>query len=215
MDQINYTVHKLFPVPVYRSKIRVDTLTYHKLTNGFEWDENDSYGGEIITHRETKERHILDLPQFLGLKKQVQDHVDTFAFKILECQKDIAWQITTSWVNEVVKGGYSSMHTHANSLISGVMYLNVDERSGGIAFHKEPSYKPLWYDTVRIDFDETTDFTTDASVFIPAHNDILIFPSTLAHSVLINESDIIRYSLAFNVFPKGVFGRGGNSELTI
>ena len=215
MDQVNYTIHKLFPTPVYRSKISVDTLTYHKLTNGFEWETNDRYMLEFITHKETKERHILNLPQFSGLKKQVQDHIDTFAFKVLGCQKDITWQVTTSRVNEVVKGGYSSMHSHANSLISGVMYLNVDERSGGIAFHKEPSYKPLWHDTIRIDFDEITDFTTEASVFIPAHNDILIFPSILAHSVLINESDITRYSLAFNAFPKGTFGRGGNSELTI
>ncbi len=215
MAEVNYTVHKLFPTPVYRSKVNVDTLTYHKLTNGFEWETNDKYRGDIITHKETKERHILDLPQFAGLKKQIQNHVNTFAFEVLACQKDISWQITTSWVNEVVKGGYSSMHTHANSLISGVMYLNVDEKSGGLAFHKEPSYKPLWHDTIRIDFDDITDFTTDASVFIPAQNDILIFPSILAHSVLINESDIVRYSLAFNVFPKGVFGKGGNSELTL
>lgn len=214
MDQIkNYTVHKLFPTPVYRSKISVDTLTYHKLTAGFEWETNDSYGGDIITHKETKERHILE--HFAGLKKQVQDHVNKFAFEVLECQKDISFEITTSWVNEVVKGGYSSMHTHANSLISGVMYLNVDERSGGLAFHKDPSYKPLWHDTIRIDFDEITDFTTEASVFLPAKNDILIFPSILAHSVLINESDLVRYSLAFNAFPRGVFGRGGNSELTL
>lgn len=217
MDQINYTIHKLFPTPVYRSKVNVDVLTYHKLTSGFEWENEDRYvySGDFITHKETKERHILDLPQFSGLKKQIQDHIDTFAFKVLASQKDIVWQITTSWVNEVVTGGYSSMHTHANSLISGVMYLNVDDKSGGIAFHKEPSYKPLWHDTIRVDFDEITDFTTEASVFIPAKNDILMFPSILSHSVLINESDITRYSLAFNVFPRGIFGKGGNSELTI
>lgn len=215
MDQVNYTVHKLFPTPVYRSKVSVDTLTYHKLTSGFEWEVPNNYGNDIITHKETKERHILDLPQFAGLKKQVQNHVNKFAFDVLACQKNISWQITTSWVNEVVKGGYSAMHTHANSLISGTLYLNVDERSGGLAFHKEPSYKPLWHDTIRIDFDQITDFTTEASVFLPAQNDILLFPSILAHSVLINESDIVRYSLAFNVFPRGVFGQGGNSELTL
>lgn len=215
MDQINYHVHKLFPTPVYRSKINVDTLTYHKLTHGFEWEKEDRYGGDIITHKETKERHILDLPQFSGLKKQVQSHIDTFAFEVLGVQKDLTWEITASWVNQNDKGDYSTMHTHANSLISGVMYLNVDEKSGGIAFHKDPSYKNLWADTLCLDFEGNSDFVIDASVFIPAQFDILIFPSTLRHSVLINESDILRHSLAFNAFPRGILGKGGNCELRL
>ena len=215
MDQINYHVHKLFPTPVYRSKISIDTLTYHKLTNGFEWEENDRYQGEYITHRETKERHILNLPQFSGLKKQVLGHINNFAYDVLKVQNDITWEMTTSWVNQCLKGQYSSMHTHANSLISGVMYLNVDEKSGGLAFHKDPGYKNLWGDTLCLDFVGDSDFTNEASVFLPAQYDILIFPSTLRHSVLINESDTVRYSLAFNSFPRGTFGKGGNSELTL
>lgn len=216
MAQVDYHVHKLFPTPVYRSKVNIDVLTYHKLaTDNLEWETEDRYGGAIITHKETKERHILNLPQFAGLKKQVQNHIETFAFNVLEVQKDIRWEITTSWVNQVVKGGYSSMHTHANSLISGVMYLSCDEKTGGLAFHKDAGYQRLWHDTIRLDFDKITDYTSEASVFMPAVNDILIFPSILAHSVLINESDLVRYSLAFNAFPRGVFGRGGNSELTL
>ncbi len=214
MDQVSYNVHKLFPTPVYRSKVTFDTLTYHKLI-GFEWEVNDSYGSDIITHKETKNRRILDLPQFSGLKKQVQSHINNFVFDVLKAQKEQSWEITTSWVNEVEKGGYSAMHTHANSLISGTLYLNVDDKTGGIAFHKDISHKTLWHDTVRVDFDEISDYTTEASLFLPVTGDILLFPSILSHSVLINESDIVRHSLAFNVFPRGVFGKGGNSELIL
>lgn len=215
MDKIDYSIHQLFPIPLYRGKVDIDTLTYHKLTNGFEWEDTDRYGGAIITHKETKERHILNLPQFSGLKKQIQKHVDIFVYDVLGTQKDLCWEITTSWVNLVETNGYSATHWHSNSLISGVFYINTDPKSGAIVFHKDRSHKTLWGETLCIDFEKQTDLNSDACGFLPVNGDLLMFPSILNHSVLKNESDIPRYSCAFNVFPKGVFGKGGNSELTL
>ncbi len=214
MDQVNYQIHKLFPIPVYRSKVNVDTLTYHKLI-GFEWEDSDRYGGEMITHKETINRRILNLPQFANLKSQIQEHINKFAYEIIGAQRDHKWEITTSWVNKVEPGGYSANHWHSNSLISGVFYLNTDEKSGAIVFHKERMHHTLWGDTLCIDFEKDTEVNSTATGFLPANGDILLFPSILNHSVLVNESTIDRYSLAFNVFPRGVFGQGGNSETTL
>lgn len=214
MDQVNYTVHQLFPVPVYRSTVDVDTLTYHKLIN-FEWEDPGYQDGSTPTHKETAERHILNLPQFSNIRKQVQFHVNRFVFDIIGVEKTHEWEITTSWVNKSAPGDFHSVHWHSNSLISGTFYLNADPDTGAIVFHKDRGFKNLWGDTICIDFDHLTDYSTTASAFLPNVGDLLIFPSNLNHGVLENRSSIDRYSLAFNVFPRGVFGKGGNSELTL
>ena len=214
MAQVDYSVHQLFPIPLYRGKVDIDTLTYHKLIN-FEWEVGQAYAGERISHKETKERHILNLSQFSGLKKQLQKHIDIFAYEVLGTQKDLSWEITTSWVNKAEPGDWHSAHWHSNSLISGVFYLNTDPKSGAIVFHKDRSHRTLWGDTLCIDFENQTDYNSDACGFLPAIGDLLMFPSILNHSVMQNESSIPRYSCAFNVFPKGILGKGGNSELSI
>ncbi len=40
-------------------------------------------------------------------------------------------------------------------------------------------------------------------VITPAHGRLCLFPSYLRHKVEKNESDVTRYSLAFNILPKG------------
>ena len=42
--------------------------------------------------------------------------------------------------------------------------------------------------------------------FNPYNNLLILFPSELHHKILINKSDTIRYSLAFNLVPTGLLG---------
>ncbi len=211
---MNHSIINLFPIPLYRSKINpIDVITYNKIIN-FEW-EDPGYVGMSPTHKETAERHILNLDSFAGLKKNIQDHIDYYVYNVLGVSKDQTWEITTSWVNKSEPGNYHATHWHSNSLVSGVVYLSTTLETGAICFHKERSHKNLWGDTICIDFDTNTDYNIEALAMAPDVNEILIFPSILNHSVLENTSSVDRYSLAFNVFPRGVMGKGGNSEIRI
>jgi uncharacterized protein (TIGR02466 family) len=100
-------------------------------------------------------------------------------------------------------------------MISGVIYLLTTENSGAICFHKDRTVKNIFTDTIRIDFSNQNNWNTEVLGFKPMNNDILLFPSILNHSVSINDSNEDRYSLAFNVFPRGIIAAGGNSELTL
>jgi uncharacterized protein (TIGR02466 family) len=211
---MNHQILDLFSIPLYQSKINtIDIITYTKLTTS-EW-EDPGYSDIPVTHKETSERHILNLPYFSKLKKEVQDHVDFYVYEILGVSKAQSWEITTSWVNKSSPGNYHSNHWHSNSMVSGVLYLSSDSKSGAICFNKDRGHSNLWGDTICIDFEKDTPYNIESVGVIPKVNDILIFPSILNHSVLINQSNIDRYSLAFNVFPRGIVGKGGNSELTL
>lgn len=211
MAEIKHEVIPLFSIPLYKSELSpLDPLTYQKLIN-HEWEKNEGF----VTHVETAERHLLDRPEYKGLKQAIQIHIDHFAYEVIGSQRDLCWEITTSWVYRSVNGDYHTSHWHSNSLISGVFYINTNPDSGAIVFHKDKEHKNLWGDTLRIDWDKETDYNTEAVGILPKTNQLLMFPSILAHSVLTNTSNDNRYSLAFNVFPRGTFGKGGNSEVTL
>lgn len=211
---MKHQIHELFSIPVYQSTIPpIDQSTFDRLIS-FEW-EQASYNIEKPDHKETAERHILDLPEFVNLRRNVQHHIDYFVYEVLGVSHDQQWRITTSWVNKTVEGGSTSAHWHSNSLISGVVYLKTTPGTGAICFHKEKSHKTLWTDTIKIDFEKTTDYNTDAVALMPLSHQILMFPSLLTHSVLEHNDTEDRYSLAFNVFPRGVIGHGGNCEISL
>jgi len=208
---MKHEIIPLFSIPLYKAELSpLDPLMFQKLTNN-EWEKTEGF----VTHVETAERHLLDRPEYKGLKKAIQQHVDYFAYEVLGCQRDLTWEITTSWVNRSKNGDYHANHWHSNSLISGVFYIYTNPSSGAIVFHKDKNHKNLWGDTLRIDWDKETDYNSEAVGILPKTNELLMFPSILAHSVLSNTSNESRYSLAFNVFPRGVFGESGNSELTL
>lgn len=212
---MTFNVQNLFAIPLYRSSIDpVDPVTLKKLKS-FEYTEQ-GYLDYNDQHCETVDRHILDHQDFRSLKHQIKKHIDRFVYEVIGVEKKQQWEITTSWINKnPPKEGNHFIHYHANSLISGVIYLEVDENTGAICFHKDKFYNNLWGETLCIDFDQLTEYNTKKIGILPRQNEILMFPSFLSHSVLNNEADIDRYSLAFNVFPRGIIGQGGNGELTL
>lgn len=211
---MTYEVMGLFSIPVYRSKIpAINQLTLTKLLN-FEYEQS-RYDNEIATHKESANRYVLDLPDMSGLRKLVQEKIDEYVHDVLGISHAQTWEITTSWVNLAEPGEYHSNHTHSNALISGVLYLKVDPKTGVLCFHKNAEQKTLFTNTIFVEFDRITEWNTESVGVQPDPFDILLFPSTLAHSVFENESTENRFSLAFNVFPRGTVGKGGNSELKL
>lgn len=208
---MSYRVHNLWPVPVYQTTIAgVDPITFEYLMNL----EVSNFDEKNFTHFETPKRKILNSPQLKNLKKQIDHHIDYYVHELLGATRKQKWEITTSWLNKSMPGGWHDLHWHSNSMVSGVWYPKVPANSGAICFHKERSHTNLWRDTLCIDFDNITEYNSEAAI-MPELNTLLLFPSILNHSVLDNKSNDARYSLAFNVFPRGIIGEDGNSELIL
>jgi len=108
-------------------------------------------------------------------------------------------KITQSWLNINPPGSYHHLHSHKNSILSGVLYIDCMETSGEFRVYK---HEALRRDIGAVVTNHNL-FTYDYIKFIPNKFDLYLFPSNLKHSVEKNESDKNRLSIAFNTFYQG------------
>ena len=140
-------------------------------------------------------RKILD--DFPEVKEIMMSYFNLYKDEVLNLgPTDFA--ITTSWITQTGKGGYSHEHRHSNSLYSCVFYFD-DGDGGQLEFSGNPSTSIF-----ELNYGSNDNmYNTDSIEVKPRKNMLVIFPSNLEHRVLENTSDMYRYSLAFNLFPVG------------
>lgn len=191
-------VKGIFPTPIYYNSI-TKNLTDKELTiiNKLETYKNE---GNLVSQN----NFILDT-KLKSLKKEILKHIN-FYFDNILLAKDVKPYITQSWVNYTKLGQYHHKHTHPNSLVSGVLYINADEKNDAINFHKDK------YSEIHIQTKESNFFNSNSFMLPVKTNDLVLFPSSLYHSVFYKTGSNVRISLAFNVYVKGILGH--KKELT-
>ena len=73
-------------------------------------------------------------PQLRMLVRTLEPHVVEFGELILG--ERLPWSIKELWVNVLETGGRQALHNHANSFISGVLYLTDSDPSANTMFVK-------------------------------------------------------------------------------
>lgn len=137
------------------------------------------------------------------IKKIILDNFKNYNKEILKLNCEFV--ISTSWVTKVVKNSYSQIHCHKNSFYSGVLYFGdySSESSGKIEFNT-----PLLpFTDFLIIPEEFNIFNSLIWNLPPQKNRLIFFPSYLQHRITEHSDMNVRYSLAFNIVPKGKYGR--------
>lgn len=112
----------------------------------------------------------------------------------------MGWSIKEMWVNVLDTGGHQAMHNHANSFISGVVYLTKTHASSQTVFMKSPGGADFLF---KNDHNGTTPNAFNADKWIspaPEPGDMVLFPSYLMHAVPPNQGER-RITLSFNAIP--------------
>ena len=91
--------------------------------------------------------------------------------------------------------------------LSGVYYLKTDTNTGNLVFHKNHIYTNTFHQSIRFEYDDSNNLNTGQYIMDVEEACKILFPSHLEHSVDENKSDEQRYSLAFNFYVKGDFGK--------
>jgi uncharacterized protein (TIGR02466 family) len=146
---------------------------------------------------------LFERPDFESLKFYLLEQIHVYTQQILKISTEYNFYITTSWANKHNTSDFSQEHDHANSLISGIVCVDVDKDSGNIIFYNPQQNMGL---SLQFDFAEYNEFNSNKLEINPIVGDLFLFPSSLKHSVSKNLSNIDRYTLAFNVFAHGKFG---------
>lgn len=122
------------------------------------------------------------------------------AFGALLFGETIGWSLKEMWVNVLDTGGRQAMHNHANSFISGVVYLTPTHPDSRTVFMKSPGGTDFAF---RNDHPGTRSGPYNADKWIspaPEPGDMVLFPSYLMHAVPPNPGGR-RITLAFNAIP--------------
>jgi hypothetical protein len=194
-------VQEIFPTPIYFSSLE------RKLSKE-EFNFINKHKKEL--HKNTgnltsNNNYILEEKPFKKLKKEMFSCVEDYANNVL-CYKNVTPYITQSWLNFTEENEYHHIHEHPNSLISGVFYINADENNDAIKLFNTK------YLMIRPEVTTWNVWNSLSWRFPVKTGLIILFPSSLTHSVDFKKGNNTRVSLAFNVFVKGILG--DNKSLT-
>ena len=182
---------KIFPKVIGIIKETDDSLFEKELHYLTELNYID-YGNNMGISENT---YILNDPKLSRCKEYIIKNLEDYKN---EMGWDCKFFITQSWVIVDNKGVSTYQHTHPNSFLSGVLYLqNLD--SVPLEFH--PSDYPTIQPTIKY-YNINNSLKWDVSL----KNGLVIFPSNLRHSAPPNTSDIPKVAISFNVFINSKIG---------
>lgn len=208
--QTNYEILELFPTPVFTTNLPQEFASvvpwFYKQEMLSEEVDSPNYG------ERSKNSYILNEPECSKLGNYILSIVPQFG-KTLGFDYD-SYKFGQSWLSYKHPGQHHTMHSHPNSLISGVFYFGEPvEKTPAIKFHKPIMGTNVSYIAPKeiADKRESKYGWKEFSVeFSPGL--LLLFPSHLNHSVPLNKTDTTRCSLAFNIVPS--IGFGDETSLT-
>ena len=190
-------VQRIFPTPVYKTIIGREIL--NKETKAVEKYLKDVECNTGLNFN-SKNNYVLKDKSFKDLNKFLQFHIENFFYKVFHADPKNKIYITQSWLNITTENQSHHTHEHPNSFISGVFYFSA-EKEDSIKFSSPIRYNQIQPKTIKYTEDNS------GSWMIPITTGLLIlFPSSLEHSVLNKKENNQRISLAFNTFIKGDIG---------
>lgn len=146
------------------------------------------------------DQQVLSRPEFSQVRAEVEELCVQFAQAHGHVVEGV--QICSSWANSLPDGHRINQHNHANSYISGCIYLT---EGSPIEFFNAGLNDQVFNFAPEKRFDPTNGMTFGSVYFDVAPGQVLLFPSGLVHAVRRN-SGPTRYSIAFNALPTGLFG---------
>ena len=121
---------QLFPIPLlilpYKQPIDKE-LAYLKTISYREQKQNGNFRSD--------DSYLLRNEKFKYIKNFLKESVDKFTTNVLNTKQRLV--ITQCWANRNPKGSKHHEHVHPNSIVSGVMYFQINEKLPPISFSKE------------------------------------------------------------------------------
>ncbi|MBR0566851.1 hypothetical protein J5J83_12075 [Azoarcus sp. L1K30] len=187
----------IFPVPIMRVPSVLDEALVTGLVEHFSvlaTQENNA--SDNLVH--TAMLRPSDSPLLVEAAARVTPAV--IEFGALLFGERLGWSLKEMWVNVMGFGGRQAMHNHANSFISGVIYLTEIHRESRTMFMKSPGGVEFSF---KNDHAGVVTGPYNGEKWIspqPQPGDLVLFPSYLMHAVPPNRGEV-RMTMPFNAIP--------------
>ncbi len=170
--------------PIDKELAFLKTISYREQKQNGNYRSDDSY--------------LLRKEEFKNIKNFLGESVQKYTKGILNSDQRLV--ITQFWANRNPKGSNHHEHVHPNSIISGVMYFQINEKSPPIQFSKERQ------DGIKLDPIKYNNYNSETFMLPCKPGELIMFPSSLKHSVPTNQSEEERISVSFNTFCIDIIG---------
>jgi len=187
----------LFPTPFMRAPMTLSSSLVRGLVEHFvNFAVRNNNSSTNLTH--TAMLKPSDSPLFVEAANLITPKLVDYGSQLFG--ERMGWSIKEMWVNVLDTGGHQAMHNHANSFISGVVYLTPTHPSAQTVFMKSPGGTDFSF---KNDHKGMTPSQYSADKWIspaPQPGDLVLFPSYLMHAVPPNQGER-RITLALNAIP--------------
>ena len=138
--------------------------------------------------------HVLNDIILEPLRKEIEEKINFFVEQVYFPKYDVNLKITQSWINYTKKGQSHHRHKHPNSFVSGVYYIETSD-SDSIYFYNDRT--PM----IEVKSRHWGLLNSKIWCFPAKKGNLVLFPSSLEHSVSTVTTEKTRISLSFNTFP--------------
>jgi len=184
---------QIFPTPILITKYEENISEETKYIENLEYTEQKN----TRNYRSIKS-NLFKHELLKRIKTFCEESITKYTETVLNSKQRLT--ITQCWTNKNPTGAIHHEHIHQNSIVSGVFFFRIGGKLPSIQFTKEVhsgmKLEPIKYNAI-----------TAETYSIPCMpGELLLFPSSLRHSVPINQSKETRYSMSFNTFGIGILG---------
>ena len=186
---MNQEIIELFKINIYSCDLKIDL---EELKNKIlDERKKDPEGRFISNYGGWQSNFLKDIGE---LKQQIEDKAQKYLDELGLSKSN---KILSCWANINGYKDSNIWHIHPRCALSGVFYIDADEKSGNLRFY-HPYINDIsreWGDHIK-NLNSMNDIATQIE---PRSGLLVLFPSFLPHSVNPNLSDKERISISFNI----------------
>lgn len=203
------TVETLFPSPIIFNNLGRN-FTREELNVVYQYGQN-TWQTET-GNRISNERRVLQNNSLKDIKNFIEETIKWYIQNI-EMPSDVyETYITHSFLNFIDKSCSHHDHSHSNSYLTGILYINADVEKDRIYFNNGIYANKFPY----ISRSQYNKYNSSEWWFPVETGKLILFPAYINHGVRKVTSDNTRISLVFNTFIRGKIGnRDQFTDLTI
>ena len=178
---------QIFPTPVlickYENSIEeefkfIENLRYIEQKENRNFKSDDTY---LLKHKELSK-----------IKDFINSSLNKFTQNILQTKQRLV--VTQAWTNRNPPNSKHHEHVHPNSIISGVFYFKQSKTLPPIQFSKSIQ------DGIKLTPEKYNELNSETFLVPMVDGELILFPSSLRHSVPLNKGNDTRYSMSFITF---------------
>ena len=177
----------IFPSPVLITKYE------HSIEEEFKFIEKLRY----IEQKEngnfkSDDTYLLKHNELALIKNFIYESLNKFTKNIYQTKQRLV--VTQCWTNKNPPNSKHHEHVHPNSIISGVFYFRQSKTLPPIQFSKSIQ------EGIKLNPEKYNQLNSETFLLPMVDGELVLFPSSLRHSVPFNKGNETRYSMSFNTF---------------